>query len=239
MFTLQSICSKIENTFGKEMSVEELKDHVRFLYTNPEEEVQALGEPYDGTFSKILDMVKAGQIVIATNSADYITGFEVLTNSGDLHIDQLYAEAFRRAYGCKPVMNYVILAYMIHINKLIVNNIQNDGTSALLVEVEDPIEHKVYNLNIYGDEWIEKPHSPSHKETEQLPEKVVVPSDVMVKGKGSVEKIVKDYLRDTYNHYLAKGNELVIFPIDTGYLGDDGLPKLDIEVSNIKWGRKI
>ena len=228
MFTLQSICSKIENTFGKEMSVEELKDHVRFLYTNPEEEVQALGEPYDGTFSKILDMVKAGQIVIATNYADYITGFEVLTNSGDLHIDQLYAEAFRRAYGRKPVMNYVILAYMIHINKLIVNNIQNDGTSALLVEVEDPIEHKFYKLNLYGDDYSQNYSVPRKVKTqENLPSEVTIPIETVQKP-GSLQKIVKDYLRDTYNHYLAKGNEIEIYA-----------DKSSVKVSNIKWGRKI
>lgn len=232
---LISICNELKKTYSKDMTVEELKAHPKFLYTNPEEELEQMENPYDGTFNSILHMVKHKQIIVVINDFDEIMGFEVLTNSGDLHVDNLQAELFKEAYARVPIMDYVILATLLTVSGATVTEIENDGDWNLKIHCLDETG-KEHILNSHGtDLKAEREIAEALRErgeAQGLPERVVI-ENCLEKGIYSVPQ-VKTYLREKYNHYLAKGYEPDISRVE-----DHEHHTSNIVVSNIRWGRKI
>lgn len=71
------------------------------------EEVKAKAVRYEGTFEELKRLHQEGKVTLVTGSTGEVTGLWVDSGTGDLMADNLSGENFNRAYGFKPVMQWL------------------------------------------------------------------------------------------------------------------------------------
>ena len=183
---------------------------------------------YEGTFMEIYNLVKAGNLKLLKRS-----GMTVGISVGGhetIEQDNLAARAFERAFGCKPIMQYVDLAIQLVEANLIPSKVTSDP-----FRVE--ILNGLVTLDLMGRE-VETNPEPEHDEDEEdlveedeatevgETDEYIVPADVAEKGKTAI----KAYIRKEAGRCFARGAD----PIYYEYL-DDGR----VQVTCIQWGRKL
>lgn len=174
-----------------------------------------------GTFKEILDKVYADEIRPLVMNDGTIVGISYDAKTSNHIDDNLEQMKFERRYAGKPVMDYVLKALECKAKNVKVREVvENDN--GVKVVTEDGEEIIVINNSNYNT---------SNYYSEELPEEVEIPyTDLGIEyGDELDEDDVRDYLREEYDHYLARGCEL-----DIEYDDDDEY----VLVSNIEWGRK-
>lgn len=168
----------------------------------------------EGTFQEILNKVNDGTIYPLTNNAGDIVGIGVETGKVGAE-DSIEQTIFEKRYCCKPVMVWALAAFK---SKFGIKPIAEVNETADYVEV------------VYADgevETISGYKSAAVAENDELPDCLVIAYDELPDDFD--EDDIRDYLRETYDHYLAKGCELEI---------DDDADEEIVSVSGIEWGRK-
>ena len=165
---------------------------------------------YEGTFMELADLMYDGQVTLVCEDDGSINSIFVDGNHNPI-VDTLSGENFKQAYSGKPVMSWVeeILGYI------------NDQIPLDLVEDlhENTLDTEDSEAN-FDD-------MPCCCDEHDLPTEVEVPlKDIP----DTTTRSLKNYLRITYGHALAKGSS-------------EGMTYLEladaIKVGNIKWGRKL
>lgn len=170
----------------------------------------------EGTFQEILNKVNDGTIYPLTNNAGDIVGIGVETGKVGAE-DSIEQKIFEKRYSCKPVMSWALAAFK---SKFGIRPIAEVNETKDYVEV------------VYADgevETISGYKSAAVIEKESLPDSVKIEYDELPDDFD--EDDIREYLREAYDHYLAKGCEL---EIDDPADNDTGV----ITVSGIEWGRK-
>lgn len=69
-------------------------------------EVSKQAATYEGTFKELANLVKEKKVTLVTDNAGYVTGIYVSAHQ-DTMLDEIAGQNFARAYGCKPVMDWI------------------------------------------------------------------------------------------------------------------------------------
>lgn len=185
---------------------------------------------YEGTFMEIYNLVKAGNLKLLKRS-----GMTVGISVGGhetIEQDNLAARAFERAFGSKPVMQYVDLAIQLVEANLIPSKVTNDP---LRVEILNGL----VTLDLMGREVATNPEPEQDEDEEELDEdeelveddetdeddEYIVPADVAAKGKTAI----KAYVRKEAGRCFARGADPIYEYLDDGR----------VQVTCIQWGRKL
>ncbi len=210
-----------------DMSINELN---RIQTINIEKELENI-ETNSGTFAEILDKVYKKELIPITNNNGDIIGISVSSNVGDLIQDNIELEKFRKKYAYKDVMGWTLKALDLYAKrKEICDVIENDEEIKVLCEG--------------GEEVLieEKYRVPERAYREELPEEVKttieeICDDMGIEMSDYNRDVVKMWLRDKYDHYLAGGyNGMEIF--EDYENEDEEEERVPVIISNIKWGRK-
>lgn len=177
-----------------------------------------------GTFKEILDKVYSDEIRPLVMNDGTIVGISYDAHTSNHIEDNLEQVKFERRYAGKDVMTWVLKALELKAINAKVKNVIEQGDDVKVV-LEDGTEITVsegynYDMDYDRDDY--------HYDEEDLPEEEEIPYDE-IDIDGDVSKQVRDWLRNTYDHYLAKGCDLDIECND-----DDAI----VYVNNIEWGRK-
>lgn len=199
---------------------------------------------YDGSFKSIYNMVMQDKIKLLLKNGS-VVGISVNSGTGSVEEDNLASYKFAEAYDSYDAMQYVNAAFILKNAGVVVDDIDEskgeihiylyrqgkmlDINCDVLVDVSDNNDVTLSNVRQKIDEAYAALHAceqcASDDEVEfdeELPEEVEIDEDDVIEA-GSIA----DYLRETYGHYLAKGNEFEWDYNDDVYT-----------VWNIKWGRK-
>lgn len=184
-----------------------------------------------GTFSEILDKVYAKEIIPITNNNGDIIGMSVNSKVTDLVADNIEKEKFARRYCGKDIMNWTLKALDLYAKgKEICDVIEKGDDIKVLCEGGEEI--------VIQEKYV--PSTTSYRE--ELPEEVEtsieeICEDMDIEMSDYSHDIVKMWLREKYDHYLAGGyNGMEIFE---NYENEDEVEeRVPVIISNIKWGRK-
>lgn len=170
-----------------------------------------------GTFKELLDDVYAGKIIPLITNNNIMYGISYDAGAASIIEDNIEQLRFEKRYAFHNIIRWVLKALEIKDNnKVVANVIENEDEIKVICEDGEEIEIESYVYNY------EDPDDDS-----ELPSDLDIDID---KLEDMSEKSVKQYLRDTYGRYLARGNKLEI--------EYDEAEKC-VLVDNIKWGRKI
>lgn len=71
------------------------------------EEAKAKAVSYEGTASELKRLYDEGKVTLVTDESGSVRGIWVNSGTGDLMLDNLSGENFQKAYGSKPVMEWL------------------------------------------------------------------------------------------------------------------------------------
>lgn len=177
-----------------------------------------------GTFKNILDKVYANEIIPLTTNSGMIVGISYDAKTDSIVNDNIEQMKFEKAYAGKPVMSWVLAALDLKARRVVIDEIEEDGEDIAVITAEGE--------RITITESVKK--STSYSYDSDLPEDVEISyDDLNIYGDEPmcwIESAVKNYLRQTYDHYLS---------------GKDAAPDIELDedeeyilVRNIHWGRK-
>lgn len=177
-----------------------------------------------GTFKEILDKVYSDEIRPLVMNDGTIVGISYDAKTTNHIDDNLEQVKFERRYAGKDVMKYVLEALKLKARNAKINTVNEQGDDIKVVlddgEVVTISESYNYDMDYDRDNY--------DYDEEYLPDsEEILYDDIDLDG--DISKQVRDWLRNTYDHYLAKGCDLDIECND-----DDEI----IYVNNIEWGRK-
>lgn len=177
-----------------------------------------------GTFKEILDKVYADEIRPLVMNSGEIVGISYDAKTSNHIDDNLEQMKFERRYAGKPVMEYVLKALECKAKNIKVRDIiENEDSVKVIAEngEEIVVVDNGYNYDYDEDNYY----------GEELPDEVEIPYDELgIENEDDLdEEEVKKWLRENYDHYLARGCELDIEADDYDEY---------VVVSNIEWGRK-
>lgn len=172
--------------------------------------------PNSGTFKEILDNVMSEVIIPIVNDAGTIIGMSFNTNTDNIIKDCIEQRKFQIRYSGKNVMGWVLKSLMLKADgKRISEVIENDEGIKVITDLGEIID-------------IEAAYQPrSRAAAEELPSEVEIAKEDL-RTDIPMLMAVKDYLRNTYNHYLS------------GFAEDPTIEEREdiVYVTNIRWGRK-
>jgi len=205
-----------------------LKEKYGIQGTTKVGEINLNENPYtfEGTFKEIYNLMAQGRLTLLRNNGEVVGGS--VSGYGTIEEDNLAGEAFRKAYMCKPVMQYVNLA-----TQLVEANLIPEIVS------ENPLRVNILNglvtLDLYGNEVKDDVCTDEDEdgvEKEPEPEEILADDTYEVPYKiGQFgEKNIRNYIRYTEGRCLARGCKINIHykPEKDAY-----------EISGIQWGRKL
>lgn len=170
-----------------------------------------------GTFREILEAVYTGKIRPLVNNWGNVVGISYDAGSHDMVEDNIAQRIFERRYAGKPVMKWAEEAFKLYEAWVDISQVQEDGDEIAVIARDG----ERIQISGYGP----KPY----RQDPELPETV----DISANEISAVEdKEIKKYLRNTYNHYLAKGCNICYESATKDNLDY-------IHVSDIRWGRKL
>ena len=180
-----------------------------------------------GTFKEILDKVYSDEIRPLVMNDGTIVGISYDAHTSNHIEDNLEQVKFERRYAGKDVMTWVLKALELKAKNAKVKTVTEQGDDVKVV-LEDGTEIVVSEHYSYNDDY-----DAYEDEDEVLPDEEEIPYDEIdlddTDDDEKISKAVRDWLRNTYDHYLAKGCDLDIECDDDAEV---------IYVSNIEWGRK-
>lgn len=179
------------------------------------EDEKAKAPTYAGTFTELYELVKSEKVTLVTQNDGQVIGIYVESGTNNVMLDDLAGRNFQKAYGSKPMMQWVeILVDAVHTGKEITKINEEEGTCLIAGEVVT---------------FSEKHRAHSYSHQPDLPTEVVIDVDVDLDGEVS-EKTIANYLRNEYDHYLSGFETPFEYEVDE----EEGI----VEVTNINWGRK-
>lgn len=163
---------------------------------------------YEGSFTELYNLVKAGKVTSVTRNGGEVVGIYVDAGMSSVMLEEVAGQNFQSAYCCKPVMEwYEIIITAKYTGKEITEINEDLGTCKVGDEVVTFSERNVVT------------------NSEELPTEVEISCDDIG------EKDIATYLRDTYDHYLSGNSES---KFEYSYDEDADV----IRVTGINWGRK-
>lgn len=173
-----------------------------------------------GTFKEIIEKVYSDDIRPLVMNDGTIVGISYDSKTGNHADDNLEQIKFERRYSGKPLMEWVLESLKLKARNAKIAELVEEGNN-ISVTLTDG---EVVVISEDNSKSYDK-----HIDDEDLPEYVEIPYDELDLDYGEVDSQVKNWLRENYDHYLARGCEITI------HLNDDDEY---VEVDNIQWGRK-
>lgn len=211
------------------MNINELKPNTMNVATELEKATK-----YAGTFSELLELVNTDKVVLTTTITGEVNGFWIKTGLDTLQ-DALAGMNFATAYTDKPVEEWIEIIYKTKSAGKTITSV-NEDLGVMVIDgkiVEIPAVHYYdeeeddYDDDYEDDEWYDDEEEDSEEE-EDDPSVMHLDVEEDLDGDDSLTNI-KNYIRRTTRHCLARGCEL-----DIAYEGDNV-----IRVSNIELGRAL
>lgn len=211
---------------------------------------------YDGSFKTIYDLVMADKLKLFTDG-DILLGLSIDSGAKSIEEDIWASENFARAYTPHNAYKYSQAALALKAANIIVDAIKDDkylflyaAGKVLDLDLDEVVTLSTIELaeatldNIYemletaltakittssqtSNNHSSTAQTPASSQTQDLPSRVVVEASEIPEA--NLRKI-KSYLKNTYNHFIAKNCELT-------YNYDSEADTIIIE--NIEWGRKV
>ena len=167
---------------------------------------------YEGSFTELYNLVKAGKVTSVTNNSGEVVGIYVNAGMSNIMLEEVAGQNFQSAYCCKPVMKwYEIIITAKYTGKEITEISEDLGTCKV------------------GDEVVT--FSEGNVVTKKTAVSEELPTEVEISADDIGGKDIATYLRDTYDHYLSGNSES---KFEYSYDEDDDV----IRVTGINWGRK-
>lgn len=174
-----------------------------------------------GTFKEIIEKVYSDDIRPLVMNDGTVVGISYDSKTGNHADDNLEQIKFERRYSGKPLMEWVLESLKLKARNAKITELVEEGNNISVTLTDGEVVVISEDNSKSYDE---------HIDDEDLPEYIEIPYDeIEPLVCGRVDMQVKNWLREHYDHYLAKGCELSV--------------RLDpaheyIEVDNIQWGRK-
>ena len=211
---------------------------------------------YDGSFRTIYNLVLMKRIKVLERGG-VICGISVDSGEDSIEKDNIAGEKFSKAYSQMKAMRYIQTAMILITAGVIVDDIvekpnvriylyregkvlDDSGNVVVALTNEELSKATMDNIREMLDNAMSiksstKTSTSKSKPKQDLPSEVVFTRDDVVKKlykyDDCIPTAVKKYLRETYNHYLAKDNKMKI------YVDDNDSNVMSVRVSDIRWGR--
>lgn len=185
-------------------------------------DVKAAATTYEGTFSEMVSLIHNNKVTLVTDAAGEITGLWVNSDHADPMIDAISGENFQRAYGCKPVMDWINTIYTIRSAGEVIESI--DDTARTMV-----VNGEVRNLD--NTPYVAPTPRQEAPVTNEASTSMDIPYDAL-NGHEYDTTYVKGYIRYTTGKCFAKGS---ISGITYQYDRENRV----IHVGNLYYGRNL
>lgn len=201
---------------------------------------------FEGTLEEILQYVRDGKIKVVRYQG-MIQGMHFDSGLSTLE-DNLAGQEFQKAFGYKPVMQWVLIAMQLLecglINEvsevvddkyIVIPSIRQiiDLNGNMVVELDqEEVPFSMGSTNmVITSALLDKLEEKLHPVSEEAPAYEDYPSDLTVSLEevgGTTDAAVKNYLRRRYARCLERGS------VPTVAVEDDA-----VHITNIRWGRKL